>query len=65
VGRDTDNEIDAMKFSWSRAGLVLVAILGSSSTAMAGGDAAAGQRIFGSHCAVCHATEAGAKNQRS
>jgi cytochrome c len=27
--------------------------------AMAAGDATAGQRVFSSHCAVCHATEPG------
>jgi cytochrome c len=43
----------------SKAALVLVAILGSSSPAMAAGDVAAGQSVFASRCAVCHATQAG------
>ena len=33
-------------------------ILGSS-TALAAGDAAAGQQLFASHCGICHATEPG------
>jgi cytochrome c len=33
-------------------------VLGSS-TALAAGDAAAGQQLFASHCGICHATEPG------
>ena len=35
-------------------------ILVNSTTAMAAGDAGAGQRVFAGHCAVCHATTPGA-----
>ena len=48
-----------MKLTPSKAILVLVTVLGSSSGAFAAGDPAAGQRVFGTHCAACHATEAG------
>ena len=48
-----------MRLFPSTASLVLMTILGSSSAAMAAGDAAAGQSVFASHCAVCHATQAG------
>jgi cytochrome c len=43
----------------SKVVLVLAAILGSFSPAVAAGDAAAGQRVFASRCAMCHATEPG------
>ena len=43
----------------TRAGLLLIKILVTSSTAWAAGDPAAGERIFAAHCAVCHATAPG------
>ena len=48
-----------MRPSLHKAGLALMAVLGSSSTAWAAGDAAAGEKVFTSHCAVCHSTEPG------
>jgi cytochrome c len=48
-----------MKLPPSKAILVLVSVLGSSSRALAAGDPAAGQKVFTTHCAACHATEAG------
>ena len=48
-----------MKLTPSKAILVLVTVLGSSSVALAAGDPAAGQRVFATHCAACHATGAG------
>jgi cytochrome c len=43
----------------TKAALVLVTILGSSSGALAASDPVAGQRVFATHCAVCHTTQAG------
>jgi cytochrome c len=48
-----------MKLSPIRAGLLLIKTLVTSSTALAAGDSVAGQSVFATHCAVCHATEAG------
>jgi cytochrome c len=48
-----------MKLFPSKPILVLMTIFSSSSTAMAAGDAAAGQSVFAARCAACHATEAG------
>ena len=48
-----------MKLSPIGAGLLLIKILVISSTAVAAGDPVAGQRVFATHCATCHATEAG------
>src|SRR5712691_6263039 len=48
-----------MKTFPTKAFLVLVTIFGSSSRALAAGDPVAGQRVFATHCATCHATEAG------
>ena len=45
-------------FGQSRS-LVLMAVLASSSAALAAGDPSAGQTVFASHCAVCHSTQAG------
>ena len=50
-----------MKPSPIRASLLLINTLITSSTALAAGDPAAGQRVFATHCAMCHATEAGQK----
>ena len=48
-----------MQLSASKVGLVLAAVLGSSSSAVAAGNATAGQSVFASHCAVCHSTQPG------
>jgi cytochrome c len=48
--------------SMRKAGLVLMAVLGSSATAMAAGDSSAGQTVFATHCVACHSTQAG-KNE--
>ena len=48
-----------MRPSPVRASLLLVKTLITSSTALAAGDPAAGQRVFATHCATCHAAEAG------
>jgi cytochrome c2 len=45
--------------SMRKAGLVLMAVLGSSATAMAAGDSSAGQTVFATHCAACHSTQPG------
>jgi cytochrome c len=59
VPGNADHEMHDMKLSPTKAILVLVTVLGSSSRALAAGDPAAGQKVFASHCATCHATEAG------
>jgi cytochrome c len=43
----------------STAGLLLINVLLASSAALAAGDPTAGEKIFASHCAVCHATTPG------
>ena len=48
-----------MKRSPIRAGLLLIKTVITSSTALAAGDPVAGQRVFATHCATCHTTEAG------
>jgi cytochrome c len=48
-----------MKPSPIKAGLLLIKTLITSSTALAAGDPVAGQRVFATHCATCHTTEAG------
>jgi cytochrome c len=40
----------------STAGLLLINVLATSSPALAAGDPTAGEKVFASHCAVCHAT---------
>jgi cytochrome c len=50
-----------MKLSPITAGLLLIQPLVTSSAALAAGDATAGERVFASHCAVCHATTPGEK----
>ncbi len=59
VHGNADDEIHHMKLPPGKAILVLVSVLGSSSRALAAGDPGAGQKVFASHCATCHATEAG------
>jgi len=46
-----------MKLSPIRAGVVLVKVLVTSSTALAAGDPAAGQTVFAARCAACHSTK--------
>jgi cytochrome c len=48
-----------MKPSRTRAGLLLFDILVTSSSALAAGDPTAGEKVFATHCAVCHATAPG------
>ena len=48
--------------SMRKAGLVLMAVLGSSPTALAAGDSSAGQTVFATHCVACHSTQPG-KNE--
>jgi cytochrome c len=52
-----DNEALEMKLSPIRAGVVLVKVLVTSSTALAAGDPAAGQTVFAARCAACHSTK--------
>jgi cytochrome c len=53
---------DKMGPSMRKAGLVLMAVLGGSSTALAAGDSSAGQTVFASVCMACHSTQLG-KNE--
>lgn len=48
-----------MKLSPITAGLLLIQTLVTSSAALAAGDPTAGEKIFATHCAVCHATTPG------
>ena len=48
-----------MRSFLNKTGFALMLMLGSWSTAMAAGDAGAGQSVFAAHCAVCHATTPG------
>jgi cytochrome c len=48
-----------MKLSPITAGLLLIQTLVTSSPALAAGDPTAGEKVFATHCAVCHATTAG------
>ncbi len=48
-----------MKLSPITAGLLLIQILVTSSAALAAGDPTAGEKVFATHCAVCHATTPG------
>jgi cytochrome c len=59
VHGNADDEIEHMTLSTPRAILMLVTVLGSSSRALAAGDPVAGQKVFATHCATCHATETG------
>ena len=54
-----EDEMRTIKPTPTKAALVLVTILGSSSGAFAVGDPVAGQKVFATHCAVCHTTQAG------
>jgi cytochrome c len=48
-----------MRLLPSTAILVLVTVLGGTSSTLAAGDATAGQTVFNSRCATCHTTEPG------
>jgi cytochrome c len=48
-----------MKLSPITAGLLLIQTLVTSSPALAAEDPTAGEKVFATHCAVCHATTAG------
>jgi cytochrome c len=48
-----------MRRSPTAAGLLLIKTLLMSSPALAAGDPTAGEKVFVSHCAVCHATAPG------
>ena len=50
-----------MKLSPITAGLLLIQTFVTSSVALAAGDPTAGEKVFASHCAVCHATAPGEK----
>jgi cytochrome c len=43
----------------STASLLLINVLLASSAALAAGDPTAGEKVFASHCTVCHATTPG------
>jgi cytochrome c len=59
TNRTGEVRLDEMGPCLGKAGLVLMAVLASSSAALAAGDPSAGQTVFASHCAVCHSTQAG------
>jgi cytochrome c len=54
-----DNENRKMKLLPSTAILVLVMVLGGTSSTLAAGDATAGKAVFNSRCATCHTTDPG------
>jgi len=54
-----DSENRKMKLHPSTAILVLVTVLGGTSSTLAAGDATAGKTVFSSRCAMCHTTEPG------
>jgi cytochrome c len=51
--------VQQMKLTPTRAALLFIAFLVPSPAALAAGDPSAGQTVFASHCAVCHATTPG------
>jgi cytochrome c2 len=53
------DSVSRMKRSPITLGLLLVNTLVTSSAALAAGDLAAGEKVFATHCAVCHATAPG------
>ena len=59
TNRTGEVRLDEMGPCLGTAGLVLMAVLASSSAALAAGDPSAGQTVFASHCAVCHSTQSG------
>ena len=48
-----------MRRSPTTGGLLLIKVLLTSSPALAAGDSTAGEKVFASHCAACHATTPG------
>ena len=59
TNRTGEVRLDEMGPCLGKAGLVLMAVLASSSAALAAGDPSACQTVFASHCAVCHSTQSG------
>jgi cytochrome c len=51
--------VQQMRRSATSAGLLLINACFMASTALAAGDPTAGEKVFASHCAVCHATTPG------
>ena len=51
--------VSQMKRSSITAGLLVINTLVTSSTALAAGDPTTGEKVFATHCAVCHATTPG------
>jgi cytochrome c2 len=51
--------VPQIKLSQIRPGLLLIKILIGSSTTLAAGDPTAGEKVFTTHCAGCHATAPG------
>jgi cytochrome c len=56
---NADDEMHHMKLPPTKTILALVTVLVSSSRAFAAGDPVAGQKVFATHCATCHAAEPG------
>ena len=48
-----------MRLSPTTAGVLLIKVILMSSPVLAAGDPTAGEKVFASHCAVCHATAPG------
>jgi cytochrome c len=48
-----------MRQSPTTAGLLLIKVLLTASPVLAAGDPTAGEKVFASHCAVCHAATPG------
>ena len=48
-----------MNLPSTSACLLLINLLGASSTTLAAGDPTAGEKVFATHCAVCHAVKPG------
>src|ERR1700751_1550639 len=51
--------VQQMRRSAPSAGLLLIKAFFMASTALAAGDPTAGEKVFVSHCVVCHATTPG------
>jgi cytochrome c len=62
TNRTGEVRLDEMGPCLGKAGLVLMAVLASSPTALAAGDSSAGQTVFATHCVACHSTQPG-KNE--
>ena len=59
TNRTGEVRLDEMGPCLGKAGLVLMAVLASSPTALAAGDSSAGQTVFATHCVACHSTQPG------